>query len=625
MKVINKKSLLVLQITVLLQFVLAFIPFFNPFGFGNARKVPLIAMLGNTGEVGSYFAEKNVNALTLNNTLFVFVLIIMVSLLFMVMTTILTIKQTENSRPAIKIGLFFGLVVSIVYFVMFLDFSDLNTQILSAHTGTIGRKLQVLTEIPLGIYLYFILAVTYTVSAYISYNFDLDAIWYTITSYFSNRFKGGIHPPYNKITKDRAIETVEPDKIMVYPLSQHIGAPCQPLVEVGDYVRIGQKIADTDAFVSAPIHSTVSGRVVKIDMYEHPTQNEALSIVVENDFLDQLDFSLENIQRDYTSMSPDEIIGYVREAGIVGMGGAAFPTHVKMKSALGKVDTVLINAAECEPYLSSDHRVMLENTAEFVEGIKIIRQALGVRRVYVGVESNKPDAISKLYKAFRRTKIRVVVLATKYPQGSEKQLIKAVTGREIPSGKLPVDVGCCVFNVDTAIAIYRAVVKGYPLMRRIVTIAGEAVERTGNANVRLGTSIESLLLKYGLREQLLKKLVMGGPMMGNAICHITAPVIKGTSGLLCFTEEQLVVDNERNSCIRCGRCITVCPMRLAPNYISMYSRTGEMDRCNQLGAMDCVECGCCSYTCPEKLPLLQNIRVAKQKIREQASKKNIGR
>jgi len=621
MKELNKKSLLVLQISVLLQFLLAFIPFFNPFGFGDAGKVPLIAMLWNTGEVSSYFAEQSVNAVTLNNTLFVFMLVIMVALLFIVMTTILTVKQTENSRPAIKIGLFFGLVVSIVYFMLFLDFTDLNTQILSAHTGVINRKIQIFTEIPLGIYLYFLLSATYTVSAYITYDFDLNAIWYTITSNFSNRFKGGIHPPYNKVTKDKPIETVEPDKIMVYPLSQHIGAPCEPLVAVGDYVRIGQKIADSDAFVSAPIHSTVSGRVVKIETREHPTQNESIAIVVENDFLDQMDGSLENIQRDYTAMLPDEIIGYVREAGIVGMGGAAFPTHVKMKSALNKVDTVIINAAECEPYLSSDHRVMIENTAELVEGVKIIRQALGVRRVYIGVESNKPEAISRLYKAFRKTRVRIVVLATKYPQGGEKQLIKAITGREVPSGKLPADAGCCVFNVDTAIAIYRAVVKGYPLMRRIVTIAGDAVSRCGNANVRIGMSIESLLTKYGLRDQLLKKLVMGGPMMGNAICHIGAPVIKGTSGLLCLTEEQMVVDNEANSCIRCGRCITVCPMRLAPNYISMYSRAGEIDRCKELSAMDCIECGCCSYTCPEKLPLLQNIRVAKQKIREQASKK----
>ena len=408
---------------------------------------------------------------------------------------------------------------------------------------------------------------------------------------------------------------------MVYPLVRHLGETCKPLVGEEDYVRIGQKIADGDSFAAVPVHSTVSGRVLKIEMHEHPTLNETPSIVVENDFLDQMDGSLENIQRDYTLMLPDEIIGYVREAGIVGLGGTGFPTHVKLQSALNKVDTVIINAAECEPYLSGDHRLMLENAAELVEGIKIIRQALGVRRVLVGIQADKPDAISKLYRAFRKTRIRIVVLATKYPQGGEKQLIKAMTGREVPSGKQPFDVGCCVFNVDTAIAIYRAVVKGYPLMRRIVTVAGEAVGRFGNANVRLGTSVKSVLLKFDLKDQLLKKLVMGGPMMGTAICHVAAPVIKETSGLLALSEEQIVVDNEANSCIRCGRCISVCPMRLAPNYISMYSRTREIDKCYELGALDCIECGCCSYTCPEKLPLLQNICVAKQKIIEHVSKK----
>ena len=618
----NKKSLRCLQIAVLLQFIMVFIPFFNPFGFGDASGVPLIAMLWNTGKVGAYFTAQGVNALSLNSELFIFVLIIAISLLTVFMTTVLTLKPSENSRTAIKLGLVFGLVISAIFVILFLDFTDLNTQILSANTGTIHRKLQIFSHIPIGFYLYAVLSVTYTVSAYITYDFDLDAIWYTISSHFANRFKGGIHPPYNKVTRNKPIETVEPDKLMVYPLSQHIGAPCTPTVAVGDYVRIGQKIADSDAFVSAPIHSTVSGRVAKIEMREHPTMNEVMSIVVENDFLDQMDPSLENIQRDYSAMLPEEIIGYIRQAGIVGMGGAAFPTHVKMQSALNKVDTVIINAAECEPYLSSDHRVLLENTAEFVEGVKIIRQALGVRRVYVGIESNKSDAISKLYKAFRQTRIRVVVLATKYPQGGEKQLIKAVTGREVPSGKLPADAGCCVFNVDTAIAIYRAVVKGYPLMRRIVTVAGEATGRIGNANVRLGTSIRSLLQKYGLKEEQLKKLIMGGPMMGTAICHLDAPIIKGTSGLLCFTEEQMVEDVEERNCIRCGRCITVCPMRLTPNYIGLYSSTGEYDKCASLSAMDCIECGCCAYTCPAKLPLLQYIRVAKQKIKEQNTKNN---
>ena len=621
MRELNKKSLLVLQISAGIQFIMLFVPFFNPIGFGEAGNIPLIAMLWNTGKVGSYFTQQNINALSLNSSLFIFTLIMLISLIFVIMTTILTLKQSEASRPSVRLGLFFGLVLSTLLVILFLNFTDLNTQILSAGNADIHRKLQIFSHIPIGLYLYTVSAVAYSVSAYITYDFDLDAIWYNIRSNFANRFKGGIHPPYNKVTNNKPIETVEPDKIMIYPLSQHIGAPCEPLVAVGDYVRIGQKIAQSDAFVSAPIHATVSGRVTKIAMYQHPTLNEVMSIVVENDFLDQLDPALENIQRDYSAMLSEEIIGYVKEAGIVGMGGAAFPTHVKMQSALNKVDIVIINAAECEPYLSSDHRVMLENTAEFAEGVKIIRQALGVRKVYIGIESNKADAISKLYRAFRKTRIRVVVLPTKYPQGSEKQLIKAITGREVPSGKLPADVGCCVFNVDTAIAIYRAVVKGYPLMRRIVTVSGEALERIGNANVRLGTPIRTLLNKYGFREEALSKLIMGGPMMGTAICHLDAPIIKGTSGLLCFSQDQLTEQNNDAACIRCGRCLTVCPMRLAPNYIGLYAARNELDKCQKLSVMDCMECGSCAYTCPAKLPLLQYIRAAKQKIREQTSKK----
>ncbi len=618
---INLKSLRVLKIAALFLVLMAFVPFFNPFRFGQAANKPLVAMLWNTGEVGSYFAEQNISALTLTSNLFGYVLAIVISLLFVLMTTILTLKVTESSRPAIKIGMFFGLVMTVCFFSLFITFTDLNTVILSAHSGDIGRKIQIFTRIPLGVYLYAVASAVYTVAAYLSYNFDIGAIWYNIRSNFSNQFKGGIHPPYHKATRDKPIETVPAAQFMIYPLSQHIGAPCKPLVEVGDFVCIGQKIADGDSFVCAPVHATVSGKVAKIALCPHPTMNEIPAIVIENDFEDRMDSALADIQRDYTQLDTEEMLGYIREAGIVGMGGAGFPTHVKLQGAIGKVDSLIINAAECEPYLSSDHRVMLENTGEFVEGVKILRQLLGVRKVYIGIESNKSNAISLLSRAFRKTKIKVVVLATKYPQGGEKQLIKAITGREVPSGKLPADIGCCVFNVDTCIAVYRAVVKGYPLMRRIVTISGDALCKIGNANVRIGTPISFLLKHYGLQEDRLRKLIMGGPMMGTAICNVDAPVVKGTSGLLCFTEEQLVEDCDENACIRCGRCITVCPMRLAPNYLRLYAKMGEMDKCKELGAMDCIECGCCSYTCPAKLPLLQYIRIAKQQIKEQAAPK----
>ncbi len=619
---IKKTSLHIMQITAFLMIIMAFIPFLNPFRFGEASGKPFVAMLWNAGEIGSYFAEQNVNALSLNSTMFGYVLGLILALVFVLMTTLLTLRLTESSRPAIKTGMFFGIAMSVVFFLLFLEFTDLNTQILSAHSGDIGRKIQIFTKIPLGVYLFFILSVVYSVTAYIAYNFDFDAIWYNFRSTFANRFKGGIHPPYHKEAGKKAVMMVQTAQYMIYPLAQHIGAMCQPLVEIGDNVMIGQKIADSDSFISAPIHATVSGKVAAIELRPHPTLNEVMSIVIENDFEDRLNPMLADINRDYTQLETDEMIGYIREAGIVGMGGAAFPTHVKLKGAVGKVDTVIINAAECEPYLSGDHRLMLENTAEFVEGVKIIRDIIGARRVYVGVESNKPDAISVLYRAFRKTRIRVAVLPTKYPQGGEKQLIKSITGREVPSGKLPADIGCSVFNVDTAIAVYRAVVKGYPLMRRIMTVAGEALKQSGNVNVRIGTPIDHLLRHFGLKEHELKKVIMGGPMMGNAICNLSAPVVKGTAGLLCFTEKQLVEDRDDHSCIRCGRCITVCPMRLAPNYLRLYAVTGEMKKCAELGAMDCIECGCCSYTCPAKLPILQHIRIAKQWIKEQPKKKD---
>lgn len=617
MKDTKKRFLLIMQILAALQIIFSFIPLFNPFGVGGAAGRPLIGILGKIGEVSAYFAGQSVNAIPLNNTFFVFALIILVSLLFILMTTILTLTQTDFKKTAIKINIFFSVVLTAMFFALFVIITDQNTQILSANTGEIHRKFQILTHTPIGVYTYFVLSLAQTIFAYLAYGFDWDAIRYSVRSRFTNQFKGGIHPPYNKITSGETVKTMPADQQMVYPVSQHIGAPCHPLVKVGDDVRIGQKIADCEQFVCAPVHATVSGKVTAVELRAHPTMGQTMSIVVENDFEDRMDPSIENISRDYTTMDAAEIIGYVREAGIVGMGGAAFPTHVKMKSALGKVDTVIINAAECEPYLSSDHRVLLENTAEFSEGVKIIRHAMGVRRVYIGIEANKPDAISRLYRAFRKTGIKIVVLNTKYPQGSEKQLIKAVTGREVPSGKLPADVKCCVFNVDTAVAIYRAVAKGYPLMRRIVTVAGNAISAPGNANVRLGTSVRSVLSFFGLRENDLKKLIMGGPMMGNALYDLDVPVVKGTSGLLGFTAEQVVEDQHRNACIRCGRCITVCPMRLTPVYLNLHAMRGEYDACEKLSVLDCMECGCCSYTCPAKLPLLQRIRVAKQKVREQ--------
>ena len=621
MKKERKAYLIVMQILAFLQVIFSFIPLFNPFRVSQMEGIPLITTIAHVGDVSAYFAGRDIDAGPLNNTLFVLALIITVSLLFIMMAVILTLTQSDRKRTAVKIAIFFGAVLTVTFFALFMIFTDQNTKILSANTGEIHRKLQVLTHTPVGVYLYFVMAFGQTLFAYLYYGFDWNAIRYNVISNFSNHFRGGIHPPYNKDTSGQPIRTLPADQIMVYPLSQHIGAPCKPLVQVGDEVRIGQKIADSDEFVTAPIHATVSGKVVKIEPASHPTMGKVMSIFIENDGMDIVDSAIENINRDYREMDEEEIVTQIREAGIVGMGGAAFPTHVKVRSALHKIDTVIINAAECEPYLSSDHRVMLENTAEFAEGVYIIRKLFGIRRVFIGIEANKPDAIRKLSRAFRKSGIRVVVLKTKYPQGGEKQLIKAVTGREVPSGKLPADAKCCVFNVDTVIAIYRAVAKGYPLMRRIVTVAGEGIGDPANLNVRIGTSIRTVLTAQGWKPELTKKIIMGGPMMGNAICDVDAPVVKGTSGLLCFAEDQLIEDKADNSCIRCGRCISVCPMRLSPEYINLYAFKGEYDKCAQFNVMDCIECGCCSYTCPAKLPLLQRIRVAKQKVRAMSAPK----
>ncbi|PWM38695.1 MAG: electron transport complex subunit RsxC [Clostridiales bacterium] len=429
-----------------------------------------------------------------------------------------------------------------------------------------------------------------------------------------HRFKGGVHPTPHKNTRSKPIETLAPQKEMIYPLLQHIGAICEPCVKPGDDVKIGQKIADTPAAVAAPVHATVSGTVKKICDWDHPTGNRIPAIIIENDFEDRRAECFQEACPDYQSKSPEELIAMIREAGIVGMGGAAFPTHIKLSSGLGRVDTVVVNAAECEPYLSSDHRVILENIDELLDGLKIVRYIMSAQNMYIGIENNKPDAISLLHKKLAKSRVRVVILKTKYPQGGEKQLIRAVTGRVVPSGKLPADVGCLVMNVDTVIAIYRAIVNGSPLMRRIVTVAGHGVERSGNVNVRIGTPFSAVLQYFGYKPST-RKLIMGGPMMGTAQYSLDAPVIKSTSGLLCFTKDQLTADRDVD-CIRCGSCVAACPMQLVPSYIAQYVKAEKFEKVQALHAADCIECGCCSFTCPAKIPLIQYMRIGKQRVSE---------
>ncbi len=436
-------------------------------------------------------------------------------------------------------------------------------------------------------------------------------------------FKGGVHPNDNKKqTSGKKIEILEVPKILTYPVQQHLGAPCTPCVQVGDYVKMGQKIADSDAFVSAPVHASVSGTV--IDIKPCPVWNGTMveSIIIENDFTDTLDESIKPI--DYMSIDPDEIPGIVRDAGVVGMGGATFPTHIKLNPPdKSKIDTIIINAAECEPYITSDHRVMLETPDEVVEGLQIILKRFGITNGHIAIEDNKPDAIALMKEKCVGTGITVDTLKKKYPQGSEKHLIYAVTKRKVGGGKLPADVGVIVVNVDTCTAIARKFKYGIPLMRRIVTVVGTPFEKEVNYNVRIGTGIDYIIEKNGGFREEPGKVIVGGPMMGVAQFRLDIPVIKGTSALLAFTPKEAYIPEEEN-CIRCGKCVKNCPMNLMPLHLQHYSRADNMEACEKNNVTSCIECGCCSYGCPSKRQLVQSIRIAKRKVmgiqRERAQK-----
>ena len=428
-------------------------------------------------------------------------------------------------------------------------------------------------------------------------------------------FKGGIHPHDNKTaTASVDIVTLDAPQTLIFPMQQHIGAPCEPLVTVGEQVKMGQKIADSKAFISAPIHASVSGKVIAIEPVLHPSGSKVMSVIIENDGLDTVHESIAP-KGDLSALEPKEIVEIVREAGIVGMGGAGFPTSVKLSPPPDKkINHVIINGAECEPYLTSDHRVMLEEPEDVIAGLKIIMKVLGLDKGYIGIEVNKSDAIKVMEQHAAKEKgIEVVRLQTKYPQGAEKQLIQVVTGEEVPSGALPADVGAIVNNIDTCTAIARAVKTGMPLIRRIVTVSGSAVKEPRNYSVRIGTPFKALFEKSeGFREEPVK-IVMGGPMMGIAQFSIDVPVVKGTSGLLAFTEKEVTLQPE-SPCIRCGKCLDACPMNLLPLYLNAYAVKNDLDKAEAYHAADCIECGSCSYVCPAKRHLVQTIRVAKQTI-----------
>ena len=432
-------------------------------------------------------------------------------------------------------------------------------------------------------------------------------------------FKGGIHPsPHKSETSHKKIEVLKPPPVVVMPMQMHIGMACEPLVKVGQRVLMGEKIGDSNAFVSAPIHASISGTVVDISKKLHPSGSRVMSVTIENDYQDE---AIElTPHRNYDDLSLNEMLAIVRDAGIVGHGGAAFPTHAKLSSAIGKIDTIILNGAECEPYITSDHRVMLEHSGEIVGGARALLKIFGKVDLYIGIEENKKDAIQVMRNAIGDDdRIKVATLLTKYPQGSEKQLIKAITGREVPPGKLPADARCMVTNVDTATSIYRAFEGGMPVIRRVVTVSGSAVAVPKNLHVRIGTQLRYLVEAVGGFREEPQKMIMGGPMMGLSQFSLEVPVIKATNAFLAFSEnEDRRVSNP--VCIRCGRCIRACPMRLLPTYIYQNAAAGNYEICEKLNVTDCMECGACTFECPGSLHLTQTFRMAKAKVLENKKK-----
>ncbi len=421
-------------------------------------------------------------------------------------------------------------------------------------------------------------------------------------------FQGGIHPYDGKeLSKDKPIKAVLPKGDLVYPLSQHIGAPAKPIVEKGDRVLTGQKIAEAGGFVSAPIYATVSGTVKAIEPRRVVTGDNVMSIVIENDGLyDEVEYPE---VKPLEEMSREEIIECIKEAGIVGMGGAGFPTFIKLSpKEPDKIDYVIVNCAECEPYLTSDYRRMIEEPEKLIKGLKVSLQLFPNARGILAVEDNKPDCIEILRKLTKdETRISVKALKTKYPQGAERQIIYAATGRAINSSMLPADAGCVVNNVDTVVAIYHAVYEGKPLMNRIVTVTGDAVADPRNFIVRIGTNYHELIEEAGGFKTEPVKIVSGGPMMGFGIFDLDVPTTKTASALLCLTQDD-VSRMEPSACIKCGRCVEACPSRLLPNKLAVYAQNYAEEEFLALEGMECVECGCCSFVCPAKRPLTQSIK-----------------
>ncbi|MDR2886449.1 MAG: electron transport complex subunit RsxC [Bacteroidales bacterium] len=437
--------------------------------------------------------------------------------------------------------------------------------------------------------------------------------------------KGGIHPPEYKLTQNVPIKPLPVPKSVIIPLSQHIGAASAPVVAKGDHVKTGQVIAAANGFVSSNIHSSVSGVVSKIDTVIDASgyRQSAIFIDVQGDeWIDSIDRSVSVISE--IELAPEQIIEKCRELGIVGLGGATFPSHVKLAVPKDKKCSILIiNGVECEPYLTSDHRLMLEKGEETLIGIKILMKALHVEKAMVGIESNKPDAIEHLKELSKRFDgISIHSLTVKYPQGAEKQLIKTLTNREVPSGKLPIETGAVVHNVATAYAVYEAVQKNKPLIERVVTITGKSLSAPGNYLVRIGSPVNSLIEAAGGLPDDTGKIVSGGPMMGKALQNTGIPTSKGMSGIILFPASESI-RGETGPCIRCAKCIAACPMNLEPHLLANASMKAMFERTESERITDCVECGSCSYTCPAGRPLLDYIRLGKSTVIKMARERNL--
>ncbi len=429
---------------------------------------------------------------------------------------------------------------------------------------------------------------------------------------------GGVHPAENKLTADKPIEKLEVPKQVAIPISQHIGAPAKPVVEQREKVKVGQVIATSSGFVSANIHATIAGTVAKIDKVMDSTGYKRDAIIIktgkeEEEWADGIDLS-DDLVKDFT-LGKDEIIKKVAEAGIVGLGGATFPSHVKLSVPKGrKADHLIINGVECEPYLTADHRLMLEKGEEIIVGARILMKALEVDKCIIGIEKNKPDAIEKMAELTADEQgITVQPLKVQYPQGGEKQLIKAALNREVPSGGLPIDVGVVVHNVGTAFAVYEAIQKNKPLVERVVTVTGKDVSKPANFLVRIGTPVSHLIDAAGGIPENTGKVISGGPMMGKALNSVDIPIAKGTSGILLIPNEE-AKRGKMKVCIRCSKCVDVCPMGLEPYLLMTLTQKELFERVEEDKAMDCIECGSCSFTCPSDRPLLDYIRLGKKTV-----------